>query len=81
LITEICCEDELQMVCTPSRPLAEQTSVAPELLAHYNYTSREAGSGTREVIDRYLQVSGLSPGESLRDRCAWHTQRKGFILA
>jgi DNA-binding transcriptional LysR family regulator len=62
LITEICCEDELQVVCTPSHPLAERTSVAPELLAHYNYISREAGSGTREVIDRYLQVSGVSPG-------------------
>jgi DNA-binding transcriptional LysR family regulator len=62
LAAEVCCEDELQVVCPPSHPLANQTSVTPELLAHHNYISREPGSGTREVIDRYLQESGLSPG-------------------
>jgi DNA-binding transcriptional LysR family regulator len=62
LVTDICCEDELQVVCLPSHPLAEQKSITPELLAHHNYISREPGSGTREVIDRYLQASGFSPG-------------------
>ena len=62
LVTDVCCEDELQVVCPPSHPLAKQTTVTPELLAHYNYISREPGSGTREVIDRYLQSSGFSPG-------------------
>jgi DNA-binding transcriptional LysR family regulator len=30
-------------------------------LAQYPYISREAGSGTRAVVDRYLQQAGVSP--------------------
>ena len=62
LATDVCCEDELQVVCPPSHPLAKQTTVTPQPAAHYNYISREPGSGTREIIDRYLQSSGFSPG-------------------
>jgi DNA-binding transcriptional LysR family regulator len=62
LVTDVCCEDELQVICPPSHPLAKQTNITPELLVHYHYISREPGSGTREVIDRYMQESGLSPG-------------------
>ena len=61
LVTEIVCEDELLVVCAPSHPLAKQTSVAPNLLAQHAYVSREPGSGTREVSDRYLQKAGISP--------------------
>ncbi len=32
------------------------------MLAYHHFISREAGSGTRQVIDRYLQDAGLSPG-------------------
>jgi DNA-binding transcriptional LysR family regulator len=62
LATEICCEDELGVVCPPCHPLAQHASVTPELLVQHNYISREPGSGTREVIDRYMQEAGLSPG-------------------
>jgi len=64
LLSEVCCEDELQVVCTPSHPLAKQTSVRPESLTEHAYINREAGSGTRAVIDHYLQNAGVSP-ESL----------------
>ena len=61
LVTDVFCEDELQVVCAPSHPLAKQTSVAPASLLEHAYISREPGSGTREVIDRYLSKAGVSP--------------------
>lgn len=63
LITDSCCEDELQVVCAPSHALAKQQSATPESLTEHAYLSRELGSGTREVIDHYLQKAGV---DSLR---------------
>ena len=65
LITDVCCEDELQAVCAPSHPLAQRKELEPEALTEHAYVSRESGSGTREVIDHYLKKVGLSP-ESLQ---------------
>jgi len=59
LETDVCCDDELQIVCAPDHPLAKRGPASPEMLAEYPYISREPGSGTREVIDRYLQAAGL----------------------
>ena len=59
--TDICCEDELQAVCAPSHPLARLKTATPKQLAQYPLISREAGSGTREVIDEYLQQAGVAP--------------------
>jgi DNA-binding transcriptional LysR family regulator len=61
LQSEVCCEDELQVVCAPSHPLAKEQFALPATLTQHPYTSREPGSGTREVIDRYLQQAGVSP--------------------
>jgi DNA-binding transcriptional LysR family regulator len=61
LVTEVVCEDELLVVCAPGHPLAEQESVAATQLAQHPYISREPGSGTREVTDRYLQKIGIAP--------------------
>ena len=61
LVTDVCCDDELQVVCAPTHPLAKLTSVPPQALAEHAYISREPGSGTREVIDHYLQKAGVSP--------------------
>lgn len=60
LLTDVCCEDELQAVCAPSHPLAQQKTVPVETLTEHAYITREVGSGTREVIDHYLQKAGLS---------------------
>ena len=62
LVTDVCCDDELQVICPPSHPLAKRSSVTPDLLVHHHYISREPGSGTREVIDRYMQEAGWSAG-------------------
>jgi DNA-binding transcriptional LysR family regulator len=61
LSADVCCEDELQVTCAPSHPLARLTSATPESLTHYANISREPGSGTREVIDHYLQMAGVAP--------------------
>ena len=61
LVTDVCCDDELQVVCAPSHPLARLKSATPGALMEHAYISREAGSGTREVIDHYLQKAGVAP--------------------
>ena len=61
LLNEVCCEDELQVVCAPSHPLAKQSLALPAMLTQHAYISREAGSGTRAVIDHYLEKAGVSP--------------------
>jgi DNA-binding transcriptional LysR family regulator len=61
LAVEVCCDDELQVVCAPSHPLARQASAPPASLTQHGYVSREAGSGTRAVVDRYLQQAGVAP--------------------
>jgi len=63
LSTEDCCEDELQVVCAPSHPLAKLKSVTPKHLVQHPYISREPGSGTREVTDSYLRRAGHSVDE------------------
>jgi len=60
VVADVCCEDELQIVCSPSHALAEQKTVPVKSLTEHAYISRELGSGTREVIDHYLQKAGLS---------------------
>ena len=60
LQSEICCEDELQVVCAPAHPLAKEACALPASLTRHPYINREAGSGTRAVIDRYLHQAGVS---------------------
>ena len=61
LVSDVCCDDELQIVCAPTHPLAKQQSATPKSLTEHAYISREAGSGTREVIDHYFQKNDVSP--------------------
>jgi DNA-binding transcriptional LysR family regulator len=63
LLTEMCCEDELQVVVAPSHPLAKAKSVQPKQLLAYPYVSRESGSGTREFTDLYFRKGGVNPAE------------------
>jgi DNA-binding transcriptional LysR family regulator len=62
LNSDVCCDDELQVVCAPSHPLARIGAVTAEVLTRHSYVTREAGSGTRQAVDRYMQDCGLSPG-------------------
>jgi DNA-binding transcriptional LysR family regulator len=60
LHTEVCCDDELVMICAPDYPLAKFKSVTPRQIAGQPYVSREAGSGTREFADQYLAAAGVT---------------------
>src|SRR6185369_12647204 len=59
LASDVCCEDELQVVCAPGHALARRKTILPRSLTEHAYISREPGSGTREVVDRFLVAAGL----------------------
>jgi DNA-binding transcriptional LysR family regulator len=61
LTTHVCCDDELLLICAPDHPYAKLDKIAPIQLAETPYISREAGSGTREVIDQYFRDHGMPP--------------------
>jgi DNA-binding transcriptional LysR family regulator len=60
LVNDFCCDDELRLVCAPKHALARNKSIAPRALAGHAYIGRELGSGTREVVDHYLQKAGVA---------------------
>lgn len=59
--TELCCEDELVVICAPGHRFAKYASVTPRELASEPYVSRELGSGTREFMDQYLRRCNVAP--------------------
>lgn len=61
LASLICCEDELRVICAPDYPLAGRKSVKPQELVDYEFISREPGSGTREITDRYFREHKIAP--------------------
>jgi DNA-binding transcriptional LysR family regulator len=63
LHTEVCCEDELVMICAPGHRLARLASVTPEQIVAEPYVSRESGSGTREFADQYFRRNHMSPDD------------------
>ena len=63
LQTEVCCDDELVVICSPKFPLARLKEVSPAQLLEHPYVSREPGSGTREFTDAYLRQAGLGLDE------------------
>jgi DNA-binding transcriptional LysR family regulator len=63
LVTQVCCEDELVMICAPFSDLAKLANVTPKQVASHPYISRESGSGTRECIDDFFRNNGVSLDE------------------
>ena len=61
LTSEVCCEDELQVMCAPGHALAALDVVEPRALLEHGFITREPGSGTREVVDHYLRKHGVAP--------------------
>ncbi len=59
---EVCCEDELRVICAPDFSLAKLDEVAPQQLLPLPFVGREQGSGTRELTDNYFQANGIAPG-------------------
>jgi len=60
VVSDLVCEDELQVVCAPSHPLARLKTVSAKQLVQYPFISRESGSGTREVTDNFFQKAGVA---------------------
>ena len=60
LQTQVCCEDELVMICAPGHELAGLAAVTPQQLIDQPYISRESGSGTRQFADRYFAEHGIA---------------------
>lgn len=61
LRTEVCCEDELVVICARDHKFAKMPSVAPQQILDEPYISRESGSGTREFADQYLRQCKVMP--------------------
>jgi len=61
LATEVCCEDELVLICQPVHRFAKAAAVKAQDLAGEPFVSRELGSGTREFMDQYLRSCDVAP--------------------
>jgi len=59
LRVERCQQDELLLISLPEHPLASDESIEPLALTAFPFIHREDGSGTRSVIERYLQDHGV----------------------
>ncbi len=63
VVTEVCCDDELVVICAPGHKLAKSTGVTPEEVLAEPIISRESGSGTREFADNYFRDCNVVPDE------------------
>ena len=63
LHNEVCCEDELVMICAPGHALAGRKNVRASELAALPWVRREPGSGTREFTDNYLRECSVAPDD------------------
>jgi DNA-binding transcriptional LysR family regulator len=63
LVTQVCCEDELVMICAPFSEFSKLSMVSPAQAASQPYISRETGSGTRECIDDFFKMNGVNLDE------------------
>ncbi len=55
LLVEICRHDQLVVIAPPGHDLCKQPSVTADQLARYPFICREEGSGTRGVVEAYLE--------------------------
>jgi DNA-binding transcriptional LysR family regulator len=63
LVVEKCRDDRLVAIVHPQHPLAGRKQVKLKELLNEAYISREEGSGTREVIQDYVNSLGMGPGD------------------
>ena len=61
LQNEVCCDDELVVICAPGHELAQRKSVKAHDIAPLPIVRREPGSGTREFTDNYFRQCGVPP--------------------
>ena len=54
-------EDEIILIVPPGHTLAQSSSLAPEVFAGATLILREAGSGTRQLVEAHLAQLGVQP--------------------
>lgn len=60
LVVEVCWHDKLVLICPLKHPLAGRTEIEVKELQGVPFLCREEGSGTRDVIARYLTDNGMN---------------------
>ncbi len=63
VVTEVCCDDELVVICAPGHKLAKSAGATPEEVLAEPIISRESGSGTREFADNYFRDCSVEPDQ------------------
>ena len=63
LENQVCCEDELVVICAPDHALAKHEAVRAQDIAAVPIVRREPGSGTREFSDNYFRQCGVAPDD------------------
>jgi DNA-binding transcriptional LysR family regulator len=63
VVTEVCCDDELVVICAPAHKLANNLGVTPQEVLMEPIISRESGSGTREFADHYFRECSVAPDD------------------
>jgi DNA-binding transcriptional LysR family regulator len=58
---QVCCEDELVVICAPNHACAKHEKLTAHAVAAVPMVRREPGSGTREFTDNYFRQSGVIP--------------------
>jgi DNA-binding transcriptional LysR family regulator len=53
--------DELVLIVPPHHPLAKQKEISLSELTEEPFIFREAGSGTRQIIEKFLARNGITP--------------------
>jgi DNA-binding transcriptional LysR family regulator len=61
LENQVCCEDELVVICACDHALAARKTIRAQDIAAVPMVRREPGSGTREFTDNYFRQCGVSP--------------------
>jgi len=65
LVREPLTDNPHVIIAWPGHPLASQRGIPPIELRHEAFVQREAGSGTRAMLDQFLQLHRIEPRERL----------------
>ncbi len=63
LLSEKLLEDELVLVMPPDHPWATRKNLSISVILEEPFISREAGSGTRQMIEKHLSQHSISPSK------------------
>ena len=65
LVREPLTDNPHVIIAWPGHPLAGQAAIPPIELRHEAFVQREAGSGTRAMLDQFLRLHRIEPSERL----------------